>query len=197
LGIEAQAMSASLARRSIAWNGVGDRVVVKSGDLRDEALLAEEAAFDLVTGTPPYFPCGEGIESERPQCGPCRFEHRGGVEAYASAAARVLAVDGCFVMCAASMEADRVAAGARDAGLVLTEMVDVVPRAGKPPLVSVFTMRPLGGGETIDRSCARNELVVRDRAGAWTPAFAAVRTAMGLPPTPPGNREISRGAALR
>jgi hypothetical protein len=28
-------------------------------------------------------------------------------------------------------------------------------------------------------------LLVRDRASAWTPAFQEVRTAMGIPATPP------------
>src|SRR6185436_2010279 len=36
-GIEAQPLSAAMARRSIAWNGAGDRCQVIEGDLRDPA----------------------------------------------------------------------------------------------------------------------------------------------------------------
>ncbi len=76
-GIEAQALSAGLARRSIAWNGVGDRVEVRHEDFRQATL---EPTFDLVTGTPPYFPPGTGTESTKPQAAPAASEHRGGVE---------------------------------------------------------------------------------------------------------------------
>ena len=81
-GVEAQQISAALARKSIAWNGAGERVRLIEGDFRDVAL---EPAFDLVTGTPPYFPDGTGTLSGKVQAGPCRFEHRGGVEAYCNA----------------------------------------------------------------------------------------------------------------
>src|SRR4051812_26293993 len=64
LGIEAQEVSAGLARRSIAWNGVDQRCAVRLGDFRDPAMLADEAPFDLVSGTPPYFPRGTGTESD-------------------------------------------------------------------------------------------------------------------------------------
>jgi len=61
VGVEAQPESAALARRSIAWNDVGSRVTVRDGDLRDADSVPEGPIFDLVTGTPPYFPSGTGI----------------------------------------------------------------------------------------------------------------------------------------
>jgi tRNA1(Val) A37 N6-methylase TrmN6 len=186
VGVEAQALSAGMARRSLAWNGADDRCEVRLGDLRDPSVLDGER-FELVTGTPPYFPSGEGIESTKPQCAPCRFEHRGGVEDYAAAAARALAPGGRFVMCAAAGEVDRVKRGARDAGLDLLAWLDVVPRAGKPPLVAVFTLAPARGVPSVD--VAPESLVVRDERSAWTEAFANVRRAMGMPATPPGSRD--------
>jgi len=61
VGVEAQSLSASMARRSLRYNGadVGGRCSARHADMREEAQwLAEEerGAFDLVTGTPPYFP---------------------------------------------------------------------------------------------------------------------------------------------
>ena len=73
-GVEAQALSVDLARRSIAWNGADDRCDVRHGDLRDTALLDALGRFDLVTGTPPYLAVGSAPESRRPQKGPCNFE---------------------------------------------------------------------------------------------------------------------------
>lgn len=183
IGIEAQEISFAMAKRSLAYNGADDRCEVRHGDLRDPLTLPEGAVFDLVTGTPPYFPIGEGVESEKVQAGPCRFEHRGGVEDYAAAAARALAPEGLFVMCAASGEAPRVREGARAAKLDVIEVREIVPREGKSPLVTVFTLRRADADPTWP--AATRTLTVRDARGAWTPEFAAVRRAMGMPDRPP------------
>jgi len=176
-GVEAQALSVDLARRSIAWNGADDRCDVRHGDLRDTALLDALGRFDLVTGTPPYLAVGSAPESRRPQKGPCNFEHRGGIEAYCAAAARTLADDGVFVACEQAAQDDRVRSAARDAGLHVARSTPVVPRDGKAALFAVHVLRR-GAGTT----CVRPPLVVRDACGVRTPAFAEVRAAMGLPP---------------
>ena len=88
VGVEAQALSYGLARRSLAYNGVTSRVEVRHGDLREADMVPEGSVFDLVTGTPPYIPLGHGSVSKKEQCGPCRFEYRGGVEDYCDAAKR-------------------------------------------------------------------------------------------------------------
>jgi hypothetical protein len=49
------------------------------------------------------------------QRAPARFEHRGGVEDYALAAARALAPEGRFVACEASIQAARIDDAARAA----------------------------------------------------------------------------------
>jgi tRNA1Val (adenine37-N6)-methyltransferase len=174
LGIEAQAVSAALCRRSIAWNGVEERVELREGDLREAEL---EPVFDLVTGTPPYFAEDEGVVSTLPQRGPCRFETRGGVEDYVAAGARALAAgaDARLVLCAAHGQAGRIAGAAAAAGLALLRTVDVVPREGKAPLLVIAAMGRQGPG-------TRETLTIRDGTGQWTPAFAALREAMGLPP---------------
>jgi tRNA1(Val) A37 N6-methylase TrmN6 len=178
LGIEAQALSADLARRSLAWNGVEGRVEVRHGDFRDPAHSPEGAVFDLVTGTPPYFPDGSGLESAHPQRAACRFEHLGGIEDYCAAAARLLAPGGTFVACEAAAQAARVAEAARQAGLAVERWLDVIPRAGKPPLFSAFTLR----ARAIARPAPGEVLVVRDADGKWTDAFRSLRHEMGMPP---------------
>lgn len=179
VGIEAQLVSADLARRSIAWNGVEDRCGVHAGDFRDPRALATEAPFDLVTGTPPYLPIGTGLESRRVQKGPCNFEHRGGIEAYCDAAARVLDADGVFVVCEQAAQNARVHAAAEAAGLAIGRTLPVVPRAGKPALFSVHALWRRDRAAPVARLPA---LVVRDERGARTPASRALRAAMGLPP---------------
>lgn len=178
-GIEAQSVSADLARRSVRWNGIGDRVTIHTGDFREPATLPDDGRFALVTGTPPYFPIGAGPESDHVQRAPCRFEHRGGIEAYCAAAAPRLAPAAAFVACQAWNQRERVAPAAAGAGLALIRWREIVPREGKEPLLCIFAMRQASAAEPL---VVEPPLVVRDRHGHRTAEFRAVRGAMGMPP---------------
>ncbi len=179
-GVEAQADRAALGRRSIAYNGVEERCQIIDGDLRDATTLG--GPFQLITGTPPYFPRGSGTESTKPHAMPCRFELRGGVEAYLAAAAGLLAPGGRFVMCSSAQEQERVTIAMREVGLLHREHWQIVPRAGKPALITVDVV----AREASDEPVRRETLVVRDAQGAWTPAFQQVRADLGMPTRPPG-----------
>jgi tRNA1(Val) A37 N6-methylase TrmN6 len=179
-GIEAQLDRAAMGRRSIAYNGVAERCRIVDGDLR--SLAPDQvggSSFELVTGTPPYFPRGSGTESDKSHALACRFEVRGGVEDYLDAAMRYLAPGGEIVVCTAARERDRVTQATAALGLAVVEHWDIVPRAGKDVLVMVDVL-------AADSAAPTNHvLVVRDRASAWTPEFRAVRIDMGIPATPP------------
>jgi len=176
VGVEAQTLSYELAARSVAYNGVTARVSLRHGDLRDPAMTADGQTFNLVTGTPPYFATSDGTVSDRPQKGPCRFELRGGVEAYLAAATRLLAPDGRFVVCETSLAHERVVAGAEAANLYIQEKLDVVGRVGKQPLIYVYTL-----GRDNPGSPRQSTLIVRDRNGQWMPEFRVLREEMALP----------------
>ena len=177
-GVEAQASSAALARRSLGWNGVEDRCVVRVGDLRDPACFPEGAVYDLVTGTPPYLPPGTAVEPRRPQQAACHIETRGGIEEYCRAAVRLMPPGGLFAACHAAPQADRAAAAAARAGLGVERVVEVIPRSGKAALFSVYAMRH---ATEIDSPAAASRLVVRDASGQWTEEFRALRRRMGMP----------------
>jgi tRNA1Val (adenine37-N6)-methyltransferase len=179
LGVEAQAVSVDLARRSLAWNGAEGRCEVRHGDLRDPTVVPEGAVFDLVTGTPPYLRAGTATPSTRLQCTPCRFTARGGFADYCRAAARLLTPDGRFVACEAAGRRAAVEDAAASAGLEIAQRLDVVPRAGKSPLLTVYELRR---ASTLQAPARPSTLVVRDEAGQRTAAFRAVRRAMGMPP---------------
>ena len=80
--IEAQPESVALARKSIEWNGLMDRMGLRVGDFRDEKMFQPDERFDLVLGSPPYFPLGTGVEGDHPQKIDCRFEVRGDIRDY-------------------------------------------------------------------------------------------------------------------
>jgi tRNA1(Val) A37 N6-methylase TrmN6 len=178
VGVEAQDLSAGLARRSLAWNGITARAEIWVSDFRNSGVLARESTFDLITGTPPYFPPGAGPESERAQRGPCRFEHRGGIEEYCAAAAPRLGPGAPFVACQAWNQRERVEPAARAAGMQLVRWREIIPRAGKEPLLCIFAMRKTEAAEPL---VVESPLVVRDEQGRRTGEFCTIRAAMGMP----------------
>lgn len=177
VGVEAQDVSFELARRNVATNGIAERVTLVHGDLRDVTRDWPYGRAALVTGTPPYLPSGTASPSPDPQRAAARIELRGGVEDYLAAAARVLAPDGVVVVCADGRFPERVVRGAAAAGLAPVRRLDVVPRAGRSPLFSVWTsaLAPRGAPEHV-------RLIMRDERGERTEASRAMRRAFGLDP---------------
>jgi len=208
LGLEAQNVSFELARQNVARNGLGDRVQVVHGDLRDPASLERLRAlargmlpgssgtpqFELITGTPPYKPVGTATPSPDSQRAHARMELRGGVEDYLAAAASLLSATGRCVVCMESDAEARVHDGARRAGLQVRAVLPVIPMAGrKGRLFSVFTlehaagMRGSGTGTgtgTRDSNLIEAPLVLRDASGARTEAARGLRRTFGLESAP-------------
>jgi tRNA1Val (adenine37-N6)-methyltransferase len=174
-GIEAQDVSFGLAQRNVRENGIDDRVRLFHGDLREVTRDWPHGPCALVTGTPPYLPLGTASASPDPQRAAARIELRGGVEDYLAAAARVLAPDGVVVVCADGRAPERVLRGAASADLVPIRRVDIVPRAGRATLFSVWTCTRVSRG-----ALEHVEVIMRDEAGERTEASRAMRREFGL-----------------
>ncbi|MCR5477071.1 MAG: tRNA1(Val) (adenine(37)-N6)-methyltransferase [Lachnospiraceae bacterium] len=61
IGLEIQPESADMARRSVALNGLTERIEIVTGDIREAGALFAPASFDSITCNPPYMPAGEGL----------------------------------------------------------------------------------------------------------------------------------------
>ena len=185
--VEAQPESVRLARKSAAWNGLEERYDIRTGDFRAAGVLGAAETFDLVLGSPPYFPPGSGVESEHPQKLACRFELRGTVADYCETAARHLAVGGVFA-CVFPVDPDeqlaRVQAGARAAGVALVRWRPVVLREGNRPLLGLFLMQRAGDLPENRRAETWVEppLIIRQADGSVHPEYVAVKLAFGFPP---------------
>ena len=59
-GLEIQPASVDLALRSVALNGLQDRIHIVSGDIREADRIFAAASFDFITCNPPYRPVGTG-----------------------------------------------------------------------------------------------------------------------------------------
>ena len=185
--VEAQAESVRLARKSAAWNGLEARCEIREGDFRDAGVLRAEERFDLVLGSPPYFPPGSGPEGDHPQKVACRFELRGAVGDYCAVAARHLeraGVFACVFPIAPPEQEERVRAGAAAAGLVLVRRRPVVLREGERPLLGLFVlMRAEDLPERMrQQTWSEPPLIIRAVDGTVHPEYAAVKLAFGFPP---------------
>ena len=182
--VEAQAESVGLARRSCRYNGLDDRYEIREGDFRDGGVLRETERFDLVLGSPPYFPLGTGIHGDHPQKVACRFELRGDIGDYATVAGSHLAGGGFFACVFPEEQRPRLEAGAAAAGLVVVRRRPVVFRDGESPLITLFgMMRAADLPEAMRaRTWVEPPLVIRTSAGEVHPEYAALKLAVGFPP---------------
>lgn len=62
-GLEIQRDTAEMARRSVAWNGLEDRVEIVTGDIREASQIFKPVFFDVITTNPPYMPAEHGIRN--------------------------------------------------------------------------------------------------------------------------------------
>lgn len=180
VGIEAQLESHALAQRNVARNGLVARTRLIHGDLRDSWELAGEAPFDLVTGTPPYFPPGTGTQSGDAQRAAARFELRGGIEAYLAAAVAASRPGARIVMCVAASCLARTHLSAEMQPMRLLRRVSVIPREGCTPLFHVCSWEHT---ETpCDNVPLETTFVARSSSGERTGAYHQLRGFFGLGP---------------
>ena len=185
--VEAQEASLRLARKSIRHNGQEHRIFPRLGDLRDPDLFAGEAPFDLVTGTPPYWPEGHRLPATHPQSVPARLEVRGSIADYARAAARLLAPGGVFACVFPNDQRDRALAALREAGLLCLHRREVVFKEGE-----AYGLDAFAAGRRQDypddfetrAQCPEVEspILIRRADGTVDPAIARLRLAVGFPP---------------
>ena len=180
--VEAQEISLRLARKSMRYNGLDARVTLYHGDLRDESILASEAPFDLVTGSPPYWPVGTASEAAHAQAVPARLEVRGSVADYARAASRILAPGGLFAFVFPTTQIDRALDAVRDAGLRLIRRRDVIFKEGETPLITLFAATRATDIPPTYETFVEPPLTIRTRDGGVDPEYSAVRLSFGFPP---------------
>ena len=173
VGVEAQEISKALFQDTIKMNQLEDRVRVIHDDLRHtpHASLTPHA-YDLVTGSPPYFPPDSCKHSPHPQRAHARVELRGSLVDYCKTAAYYMAEEGrfCFVMPAGDprTESAPIAAGFR-----VLERIDYVFREGSAPMIATLVCGR--ASETPPEPRVTRSIVIRKRDGEWSDAFVAFR----------------------
>lgn len=61
IGLEIQEDVADMARRSVAFNNLTDRIVIENVDVKDALSLYKPGSFDVITTNPPYIKENDGL----------------------------------------------------------------------------------------------------------------------------------------
>ena len=97
-GLEIQEKSADMARRSVRYNDLEDKISIVTGDIKEAGSLFGAASFDVVTSNPPYMIGGHGLQNPSMPKTIARHEVLCDLEDVVRAASTVLVPGGYFYM---------------------------------------------------------------------------------------------------
>ena len=97
-GLEIQEDSASMARRSVAYNGLEEDIRIVTGDIKEAASTFGGASFEVVTTNPPYRIGSHGLTGENRAKTIARHETLCSLEDVIAQASRLLNEHGRFYM---------------------------------------------------------------------------------------------------
>jgi len=179
LFIEAQDISFKLLSANIACNALENRVSLIHSDLRVAKTLEK---FPLITGSPPYFPINSGVLPPDSQKAHARFELRGHVGDYAAFAHEHLEDSGLFVFCFPFQQKARCFNLVTAAGMSIISVRDVVPRAGKAPLFSLYSAKKSADVAISEKLVEEPAFIVADANGVYSDEMIAMQASRGFGP---------------
>lgn len=97
-GLEIQKESVDMARRSIKYNGLEDKVDVETGDIKNASGLFGAASFQVITVNPPYMIGEHGLKNENEALYIARHEVLCTLDDVLRESARLLTPKGRFYM---------------------------------------------------------------------------------------------------
>ncbi|MDO4490253.1 MAG: tRNA1(Val) (adenine(37)-N6)-methyltransferase [Lachnospiraceae bacterium] len=97
-GLEIQERSADMAKRSVAYNHLEDRIQIVTGDIKEAAAIFAPASFDVVVSNPPYMTGNHGLVNPEEAKAIARHEILCTLEDVISQAAKLLTPKGRFYL---------------------------------------------------------------------------------------------------
>lgn len=163
--VELQEEACALARRSVRFNGLENRIEVVREDIR--ALKQRRSLpldLDLIACNPPYQPDGAGLQSTREGRRVARQEVACSFSETAAAAAAFLRWGGRFFFCLRPERLCDAVLALRSAGLEPKRLRFVQQRGGKAPFL--FLMQANRGGRP--GLAAEPTLLMEAKDGGWS-----------------------------
>ena len=164
IGMEIQEECAEMAKRSIAYNHLEDRVQVIQGDIREAAQKFGAASFHVVTCNPPYMIREHGLKNTYVPKAIARHEILCTLEDVVSQAARLLTDNGRFYMVHRPFRLAEIMSVLTKYKLEPKRMQLVYPYIDREPNMVLVEARKGGNPRiTVERP-----LIVYERPGVYT-----------------------------
>lgn len=168
--LEIQEESADMARRSVALNGLQDKIEVITGDIKEASGLFGKAMFDVVTSNPPYMNDQHGLKNPDLPKAIARHEVLCSLEDVVREAAAVLKPNGRFYMVHRPFRLAEIFAVLQKYNLEPKAMRLVHPFIDKEP--NMVLLECLKGGKSMIKIAP--PLIVYKEPGVYTPEIYEV-----------------------
>lgn len=163
--LEIQPESADMARRSVALNGLEDKITVVTGDIKDAGEIFPKSSFEVITSNPPYMIGQHGLVNPHGEKAIARHEILCTLEDVIKNAAALLTPGGHFYMVHRPFRLAEIMTTLTAYKLEPKRMRLVYPYVDKEPnMVLIEAVR--GGRSRLE---VEKPLIVYEKPGVYTP----------------------------
>lgn len=164
-GLEIQEESADMARRSVALNGLSDKITIVTGDVKEADSLFKSASFDVITSNPPYMIGEHGLRNPDEPKAIARHEVLCTLEDVVSQAAKLLKPGGHFFMVHRPFRLAEIICTMTEYKLEPKRMQLVYPFVNKEP--NMVLIEGVRGGKS--RMTVEKPLIIYEKPGVYMP----------------------------
>lgn len=169
-GLEVQADSADMAGRSVALNGLEEKINIVTGDIKGADKLFHAASFDVITCNPPYMIGAHGLKNPEDAKAIARHEILCTLEDVISQAAKLLVPGGRFFLVHRPFRLPEIIVTLTKYRLEPKRMRLVYPFADKEP--NMVLLEAVRGGRP--RMTVEKPLIVYSEPGVYMPEIYEV-----------------------
>ena len=164
VGLEIQDESADMARRSVAYNHLEERVEIVNGDIKEASSIFGAASFDVITTNPPYMIGQHGIANASDTKAIARHEVLCTLDDILRESAKVLRPGGRFYMVHRPFRLAEILSKMVQAGIEPKRMRMVHPFIDKEP--NMVLIEGKRGGNS--RMTVERPLIVYQEQGVYS-----------------------------
>lgn len=169
-GLEIQADSADMAKRSVALNRLEEKIDIVTGDIKEADKLFGAASFDVITCNPPYMIGRHGLKNPEDAKAIARHEILCTLEDVISQAARLLVPGGKFFLVHRPFRLAEIMVMLKNYKLEPKRMRLVYPFVDKEP--NMVLLEAARGGRP--RMTVERPLIVYSSPGVYMPEIYEV-----------------------
>lgn len=164
VGLEIQEESADMASRSVAYNGLEEKIEIVTGDIKDASNIFGASSFDVITTNPPYMIGQHGLKNEEDAKAIARHEILCTLDDVLRESAKILKPGGRFYMVHRPFRLAEILSAMVQYRIEPKRMRLVYPFVDKEP--NMVLIEGLRGGRS--RMTVEKPLIVYKEPGVYT-----------------------------